>query len=1114
MEVDYAKNVLQHVDGEYPPPITPFLLSTTLCCFDWKSRTFEGNIVSPLSLECNSCGIVLCSRDAKFAVDCDTCRLSYCLVCLASGSKDPCVRCGHRPSKRMEQLVHLRLKSIYKAFKQSSKSPKNQMDPYFNQDYPNESGPTIEELKEGMEDIQPTRKTKEDHAPAMAESSSPPDMLAEQFLEEKQKEADAAAEALLAELEEEEEAAKTKKSKKKKKKERLQKAKKKEDNEDESIPIKEDSKPHVISVKEETKQSPERVTAQAITKLDSISRHDSTTIQARMIASPTANSDKVPETAIESHPIPHPQFDPFEKRLYDCVEECNIDGIEGILFELKGIPGRAALRKNAKKALKRLRAPATAATEEEEEAMKEETGTESNIPNQPVELLRLVSDHNITGKQPNRAECIMQMSPIVIGWVIGKGGQRIRDLMEESGAKVWIDQEKAKADEARNVYISGERKAVDQAVHMVREIVSKAPIEGAAKYAPDQDKEFENTFSPVENPQEAVARSASHSGGKTLSHIISGPTESLWHKSTPLKPTPVTSTSGPIPATTQSFEFHTSNDEDKFEHVMTCEARFVPLLIGKRGWAIKDIQDKSGARVDIDQTVTPRQIRISGCKTSVDKAIPMVRDVLSYPHAQPQPGTDMAHGIDQILSETAALQLHAASTSVTETGDRPDTPPPYTYITTGDAKSAISASSSLSSTPEPSMVSSSVKGMVPRLAAGTRIPPHEYSMPTISRMHAPSTSRGQYVPQDFPIGLNHASEPGAFAPQQSVFPPVFGGGLIGLQLLPGVGLPPPHLNHEPVYNHAPTTGPIPFSSTMMRRQPPLAVYGNSSMASPNSTKMIHGNQGNQTGHVLGMAPPPSHRNSDIGAMGISQPQHMGAYASMPIGAGFDARGGHPLSGWDSVPMGRDYAPPPGIPSEGRGPLPSENFAMGTTPVSAFMNSFQPPAPSDGAMTRGRNVASMALGDGFDTRPAMGDIGRSSSPFNTAIEPSGQPLPMSSIRDDSRIIDSLFGPTSNSASSKATSTASPPVNLLTGLDGLHLGSAGATSCVSSGGTGLWGGPLPEWTPGTGAASNLLDSTSNDSALESSILAGLQPFPLNDDPQHHPSQSRFNWGSTNA
>ena len=69
---------------------------------------------------CGRCGIVLCARDAKFAVECDTCKMSYCLVCLASGEKDPCVRCGCRPSKRVEQLVHLRLKSIYKAFKSSA----------------------------------------------------------------------------------------------------------------------------------------------------------------------------------------------------------------------------------------------------------------------------------------------------------------------------------------------------------------------------------------------------------------------------------------------------------------------------------------------------------------------------------------------------------------------------------------------------------------------------------------------------------------------------------------------------------------------------------------------------------------------------------------------------------------------------------------------------------------------------------------------------------------------------------------------------------------------------------------------------------------------------------
>ena len=44
--------------------------------------------------------------------------------------------------------------------------------------------------------------------------------------------------------------------------------------------------------------------------------------------------------------------------------------------------------------------------------------------------------------------------------MIGKNGQRIRDLMEESGAKIWIDQEKFKGQETRNVYISGDPKHV------------------------------------------------------------------------------------------------------------------------------------------------------------------------------------------------------------------------------------------------------------------------------------------------------------------------------------------------------------------------------------------------------------------------------------------------------------------------------------------------------------------------------------------------------------------------------------------------------------------------------------------------------------------------------
>lgn len=68
--------------------------------------------------------------------------------------------------------------------------------------------------------------------------------------------------------------------------------------------------------------------------------------------------------------------------------------------------------------------------------------------------------------------------------------------------------------------------------------------------------------------------------------------------------------------------------------VITCEPMFVALLIGRRGWTVKHIQDESGARVDIDQTVTPRKITVSGDEKSVSLEKRMVKDVLSYPHAQ------------------------------------------------------------------------------------------------------------------------------------------------------------------------------------------------------------------------------------------------------------------------------------------------------------------------------------------------------------------------------------------------------------------------------------------------------------------------------------------------
>jgi hypothetical protein len=82
-------------------------------------------------------------------------------------------------------------------------------------------------------------------------------------------------------------------------------------------------------------------------------------------------------------------------------------------------------------------------------------------------------------------------------------------------------------------------------------------------------------------------------------------------------------------------------------HIVTselgCDPRFVALLIGRRGWTVKNIQAESGANLRIDQSVDPPKIIISGNTENVRKAEQMVRDVLKYPHAQltPLPSEDV-----------------------------------------------------------------------------------------------------------------------------------------------------------------------------------------------------------------------------------------------------------------------------------------------------------------------------------------------------------------------------------------------------------------------------------------------------------------------------------------
>ena len=1075
--------------------------------------------------------------------------------------------------------------------------------------------------------------------------------LEQNYLAE-QKKADAAAEALLAELEEEETAIAQKKSKKKKKKERKNAGK----------------QPPPAGTKGNSSVSgsgshSEINDGDAVAK-NKTSRNDRALLYSRDDVSETDSIDQAMTKANDeaNNKIKKAQetkMDPIEKELVECVNSFDLDGIDHILFRLKGIPGRAALRKNAKKALKRLKLELnppspTQQVPKVEVSTKPERKTKAAIEHQmaskmakvyPVAADSRTSSKKTTIKststsheksstksshpkpqkknESNRCEAMVEIVARLVGWMIGKNGQRIRDLMEESGAKIWIDQEKFKGQETRNVYISGDRESVDQAVLLVNDVITNAPPpQGTANAIAIATASLANVAISMENM--AISPKPLETAGKTTglispSNIPSAQSalpstvevKSAWAKTSgsaslgvdkikqgmiPKPPTLISSSvvldaekTKERPRTMLASEFQiigsVRNEEapgmlmnvpktaldvatpavdasipsnlqhksaDVTTEIVTCDFRFVPLLIGKRGWTIKNIQDDSGARVDIDQTVTPRQVRISGSKANVEKAVTMVRDVLSYPHAQlqsssegmvndesgvlPELGPDMQLSEapvpvstptkQKLLAASAALEHDVIRNTMPrqrETSDRIHSPPPLV----GDAKSAISASSSLSSTPEPSMASSSKGFIASHLQHGPLLPPpvEHYAMG-----NAPSQPvSGQFLQSE--------------------------GGLIdgmdarGLWASAGVGAPQP--------SYADSSGQIDFRGgrpiAMSRGAPSHPQMHHLQQEDQHlqmNTAMIHGQQYPQSNpnhhqHIIpqSFAPPGqiSHRMPLQANTNGSPIDRNSQFINQNVGNNQQNRNMHSSLGAappynlysnDGVPAARTMPTTPlrdlmhsrGSPIRGSG-FADSGSGLWNTGNPAYSSSGLPPQTSGLQPRSSSGFAATSMGFSSGHHQGSNETGMTNSIGYTKSQaiPSQQALPNtnslsmaanntssfpgsipSGLRnDDSLMIDSLFGGVTNVQSSNVAATD----GLLAGLHGLSLPSEADGAKLS----GLWGSSdLTEtWHDNKGSAMNDRGSDGPNASSIDNLFSTNGTLS-----QDHPQESRFNWDSTNA
>ena len=715
--------------------------------------------------------------------------MPYCLVCLASGTKDPCVRCGHRPSKRVEQLVHLRLKSIYKAFKQSGASvgssdslprssgggahsgtakctyasntgsnktgrdastiggkysstlrslaendsagtQNSEKDKVgsFDQSMANEVAAVLQTASNAMSgnnadgDVAGNRQSKGSRASSSHDGGRErgrTNSASERYYRKTQAEleaaaaaaeadAEAAAAALLAELDEEDASAVSKKKKKKKRKEKKKEAaadgeKSKAATEKKtSLPLEKKtneaqkpSMPKKTVRDSDDDSSDDDINFEQIvgrtkgsTKTSKKKDKKDVEVEVKVVVPPPISKPKVEAPHVETNTTD------FDKELAILLSSDDEQGLETFLDKLRGVPGLGAARKTAKKALKRIKeAKASDSFETDEPLFENKTGvivvenerksakntnksvsqgqssraknvisSSNSTSASPVTLqeplLRVVSktpsnkapttsrgvaSNSVSATASARGECVMHMSPLVVGWVIGKGGQRIRDMMEESGAKIWIDQESMAADEARVVYVSGKRSSVDSAVRMVKDLVAKAPFAGNSAQSPPSNK----VESPSPTSTTVHIADPAEEPPSFAAAIASAPTPSVPPKEGSR------SKRGWAASHTQNVvvlpgESHTNIDNsfqsekpaqspvapsnlpptlDDVKKEFTCHAHVASQLLADG--MINLIRIESGASVTVDHSGVVSKIVIHGQSANVDKAELFLRNAIT-----------------------------------------------------------------------------------------------------------------------------------------------------------------------------------------------------------------------------------------------------------------------------------------------------------------------------------------------------------------------------------------------------------------------------------------------------------------------------------------------------
>jgi len=227
------------------------------------------------------------------------------------------------------------------------------------------------------------------------------------------------------------------------------------------------------------------------------------------------------------------------------------------------------------------------------------------------------------------------------GKIIGTKGQQIADIRQQSGAQVDID----KAASGCRVRVVGTQDQVEKAKKLLQAIVEPSNTEGPCEF--------------MEIPKTSVGRVIGAGGSRIAEMQEKSGAKIDIDRSTDRVMVRFSGHQDTIDkAKNLLLEVleGRSTSMGEASSVMEVPPSSTGRLIGPGGRQINEIQEKSGAKVDIDKTRDPCIVRFTGTKESVDKAEAMVKDVVAMALAR-APNGSVRHTRGGVDEETITFEV-------------------------------------------------------------------------------------------------------------------------------------------------------------------------------------------------------------------------------------------------------------------------------------------------------------------------------------------------------------------------------------------------------------------------------------------------------------------------